>query len=138
MPPLFTLIDKLNAQPERQTELEADIWRQFGCHKTVLALDMSGFSLTVRRDGIVSYLAKIRQMQQLTIPLVKQYQGELVKCEADNLMAVFDDATHALQAAIAMSVGCKHLGQTVSIGLDYGHILLIKNKDCFGDAVNRA
>lgn len=138
MSPLFALIDELNAHPVHKVELEAEIWKQFGCHKTVLALDMSGFSLTVRREGIICYLAKIRKMQQHNIPLVSQFHGELVKCEADNLMAVFDDANHALQAAIAMSTGCKHMGQTVSIGLDYGHILLIKNKDCFGDAVNKA
>lgn len=138
MATLFDYIDQINAHPDAKTRLEAEIWQHFGCHKTVLALDMSGFSLTVRRDGIVSYLARIRQMQHITMPLVGKFDGELVKCEADNLMAVFDNCNQAVLAAIAMSTGCQQMGQTVSIGLDYGRILLMKHQDCYGDAVNKA
>ncbi len=134
----FSLIDQLNDQPEQKAALEASLWQQYGAQKAILALDMSGFSLMVRRDGIVAYLAKIRRMQQLTLPLVAQYQGELVKCVADNIMAVFDDCQQAINAALAMSRACHNIGQSVSIGLDYGRILLINNEDCYGDAVNRA
>ena len=134
----FSFIDKLNLEPTQKAVLEKEIWQQYGHDKAIFALDMSGFSLTVRRDGIVAYLAKIRKMQQLAIPLVNANQGEVVKCVADNLMAVFDDANCAVMAAIAIRQSCQELGQPVSIGLDYGRILLIQKQDCFGDAVNKA
>lgn len=134
----FSLIDQLNLNPAEKNTFEAEIWQNYGHDKVILALDMSGFSLTVRRDGIIAYLAKIRKMQQLAIPLVINHQGEVVKCVADNLMAVFDDANCAVHAAIAINLASQDIGQSVSIGLDYGRILLIHNQDCYGDAVNKA
>ena len=50
----FSLIDQLNLNPAEKNTLEAEIWQNYGHYKVILALDMSGFSLTVRRDGIVS------------------------------------------------------------------------------------
>lgn len=134
----FNLIDQLNAHPEHKTELEAQIWQNYGFNKAVLALDMSGFSLTVRRQGIIAYLAKIRKMQHCTQPLISQYQGELVKYSADNLMAIFDDCQQALLAAMAISQQCQQQETPVSIGLDFGRILSIPQQDCYGDAVNIA
>jgi len=134
----FALIDRLNAHPELKEQLEAQIWQYYGFNKAVLALDMSGFSLTVRRQGIIAYLAKIRKMQHCTQPLITQYQGELVKYSADNLMAIFDDCQQALLAAIDISQQCKHQQTPVSIGLDVGRILTIPQQDCYGDAVNIA
>jgi len=134
----FALIDRLNAHPELKEQLEAQIWQNYGFNKAVLALDMSGFSLTVRRQGIIAYLAKIRKMQHCTQPLITQYQGELVKYSADNLMAIFDDCQQALLAAIAISQQCQQQDTPVSIGLDFGRILLIPQQDCYGDAVNIA
>ena len=134
----FALIDQINSSPKDSSLIQEEIWQYYGHHKAVLALDMSGFSLTVRRDGILAYLAKIRKMQQLAIPLVNSNQGDVVKCVADNLMAVFDNANCAVMAAIAIRQTCQELNQPVSIGLDYGRILLIHQQDCFGDAVNKA
>lgn len=136
MKTFFALIDKLNTYPDEQAQISKEIWQTYGCQKAVLALDMSGFSSTVRREGIIGYLAKIRQMQCLTEPLVLQHQGEVVKYEADNLLAVFDDCQMALEAALAISKVCLETG--VSIGLDYGQILHIEHKDCYGDTVNIA
>ncbi len=134
----FSLIDQMNRHPEQSPELEKLIWQTFGADKAVLALDMSGFSLTVRRDGILAYLRKIRLMQEVALPLIRQHQGDVVKCEADNLMVTFDDCHDAVAAATAIRQACMDIGQEVSIGVDYGHILLIPETDCFGDAVNLA
>lgn len=134
----FSLIDQLNAHPEQAETLEALIWQTFGVEKAVLALDMSGFSLTVRRDGILAYLQRIRRMQQVSLPLVPAHGGEVVKCEADNLMLVFNSGLQAVQAALAIRNACHAIGQEVSIGLDYGRILYIPESDCYGDAVNLA
>jgi class 3 adenylate cyclase len=138
MQTFFGLIDRLNAHPEQKDELETQIWQQYGFDKAVLALDMSGFSLTVRRQGIIAYLAKIRKMQHCTQPLILQHNGELVKYSADNLMATFDDCQQALLAAIDIRQQCQQQDAPVSIGLDFGRILTIPQQDCYGDAVNIA
>src|SRR6476620_8769543 len=92
------LLDALNAAtPERRPAIEQLINDTFQCRKAVLALDMSGFTLTVRRDGILSYLCQIRRMQKLTLPIMLSHEGEIVKYDADNLMAVFANAEHAVE-----------------------------------------
>lgn len=139
------LLDTLNsAPPDRKPAVQQLILDAFQRRKAVLALDMSGFTLTVRRDGILAYLCQIRRMQQITTPIVLAHQGSIVKNEADNLLAVFDDTQQAVRAALAMlhAAACAS-GSVVpsiafSIGIDYGEVLLIEHADCFGDAVNLA
>ena len=97
------LLDTLNsAPPDRKPAVQQLILDAFQRRKAVLALDMSGFTLTVRRDGILAYLCQIRRMQQITTPIVLAHQGSVVKNEADNLLVVFDDAQQAVRAALAM------------------------------------
>lgn len=139
------LIDALVAAPlHRRAAIEQVIRETFERPKAVLALDMSGFSLSVRREGILPYLCQIRRMQKLTLPIVLAFGGELVKFEADNLLAVFDDAGQATEAALAMiAAAAVESSETApplafGIGIDYGEILLLDRIDCFGDAVNLA
>lgn len=137
----YALIDRLDRcdAGERRT-LEELIWSTFGVERTVLALDMSGFSRTVQAQGIVSYLARIRRMQQVSAPLVAARDGEVVKFTADNLMAVFTDPRQALAAAADIRRDCLALPEPleVSIGLDHGRFLYVPHSDCFGDPVNVA
>lgn len=146
MKDFFELIDRLNDAPGGERgEIERELVQRYQRDKAVLALDMSGFSLTVRRSGIVSYLCCIRRMQQIMQPLLSDLRGELVKFEADNLLAVFDRPADALAAELAMHRAVQAsetpLGEValaVGIGMDYGPVLLIPGKDCYGDAVNMA
>lgn len=139
MKDFFSLIDQLDrATSGERTALERQLAERYQCHKAVLALDMSGFSLSVRRDGIVSYLCCIRRMQLAMAPLVPEFRGQLVKFEADNLLAVFDDPACAVAAAAAMTRAARGAALEVAIGLDYGPVLLVPGQDCYGDAVNIA
>ena len=54
MKTFFSLIDQLNNTSDHSDDIKAEIWRTYGANKAVLALDMSGFSSTVRREGIIS------------------------------------------------------------------------------------
>ena len=133
----------LAASDEERPKIEREINHAHLRHKSVLALDMSGFTLSVRRDGILSYLCQIRRMQKLTLPIVHAHEGELVKFEADNLLAVFDDPVQAVEAAVAMHGMAAESGKdgpplSFSIGIDHGDLLLITGVDCFGDTVNLA
>ena len=145
------LLDTLNAAPMAgKSAIEQQILASYQRCKAVLALDMSGFTLTVRREGILAYLCQIRRMQQLTRPIVLAHQGQVVKNVADNLLAVFDDPAQAVEAALAMvrasqnSAALESADGTAltpiafSIGIDFGDVLLIEGAECFGDVVNLA
>lgn len=126
--------------------IETKLWEDYGTELAVFVLDMSGFSLLTRKYGIVHYLSMVKRMQLTTEPILKSYGGSLIKYEADNCFAVFPDPLSAVNAALAMQhafeasnlMTSDDLDIYISCGIDYGRILVIKDEDCFGDAVNRA
>lgn len=126
--------------------IEDRLWADYGAEYAVFVLDMSGFSLLTRKYGIVHYLSMVRRMQLTTEPIVKSYNGSMIKYEADNCFAVFPDPLSAVNAAIAMQhafsaanlLTSDDLDIHIACGIDYGKILVIGHEDCFGDPVNRA
>lgn len=127
-------------------QIEESMWEEFGTEVAVFVLDMSGFSLLTRKYGIVHYLSMVRRMQLTTEPIVRSFGGSMIKYEADNCFAVFPDPLSAVNAAIAMQRAFRaenlltsdDLDIHISCGIDYGKILVVGHKDCFGDPVNRA
>lgn len=132
--------------PEARKPVEERLWREFGATRAVLVIDLSRFSTLTERYGIVHNLAMIRRMQLSTGPLIEQAGGTVVKYEADNCYAMFDEVLPAVQAAIAIHESFNALnleGQeefeiSVGIGIDYGEVLLTGGSDYFGLTVNRA
>jgi adenylate cyclase len=135
------LIDRLNAAAgAERARVEAEIWQAFGVEQAVLVLDMSQFSLSVRRDGILPYLGHIRRMQRLMSPVVEAHGGQVVKFVADNLFATFATAEAAALAAIAMqrALSENDAGFAIAIGIDHGRFLLLPEGDAWGDPINVA
>jgi class 3 adenylate cyclase len=131
---------------EKRHTIENALWEKYGAEYAVFVLDMSGFSLLTRKYGIVHYLSMVRRMQLTTEPIVKSYGGSMIKYEADNCFAIFPDPLSAVHAAIAMQhafnaanlLTSNDLDIHIACGIDYGKLLIIGHKDCFGDPVNRA
>ena len=136
----------LAATDKQRQDIEVTLWDEFGATKAVLVMDMSGFSRLTQRYGIVHYLSMVRRMQLTAQPIIEQYGGEVVKFEADNCFAAFPDPYSATRAGIALNAaffGMNILTPDesdirVSMGIDYGDVLLIGGPDYFGDTVNRA
>ncbi len=147
METFYKFLDKYNSVSALEAKLvEEEIWANYKVEKTVLVLDMSGFSLLVQRHGIIHYLGMIRRMQVATKPIVEKFRGEVVKYEADNLYAVFDSSLDAVNAAVSINIAIEAMNTItestkdlfVSIGIASGEMILIKNRDFFGDCVNLA
>jgi len=141
---LKRLLDEIIEYPERRDTLEKTIDTIFGQEKAILVLDMSGFSRTTQRYGIVQFLLMIHQMQLIAEPCVIAHHGLLVKAEADNLFCLFDtvpEAVSAAQDAIAhLSAANIMLPEDkdiyVSIGIGYGRILNVDDHDLYSNEVN--
>jgi adenylate cyclase len=126
--------------------IEKTLWQKFGHKKAILVMDMSGFSLLTQKFGIVHYLSMVKRMQITAQPIVEQNAGQVVKFEADNCYAMFDDVPACLRAAVALNKAFDAMNVhtdepfdiRVSIGIDYGDVLLVGGPDYFGDVVNRA
>ena len=123
-----------------------EIDRIFGEDGAVMVLDMSGFSRTTQRCGIVEGLLMTYRMRKLAAPLIAACAGRIVKSEADNLYCMFADVCGAIEAARAIRAGMEARNATLgederlyaSIGIGYGRILNIDASDIFGDEVNLA
>ena len=132
--------------PALRKKLETTLWEDYGQEQTVFVLDMSGFTRLTRKYGIIHYLSMVRRMQLTSGPIVKSFDGYMIKYEADNCFAIFPTPLQAVNAAIAMQhafdaaniLTADDLDIRIACGIDYGKILIIGTDDCFGDAVNRA
>ena len=118
---------------------------RLGAQGTVLVCDSSGFTRITRARGILHFLSLLAQSYQLSHPIVARHGGVLIKSEADNLIARFDDPVAAVRCAMAIQRAHQERNSSLpedehfhlAIGLDYGSYLLLED-DAFGDAVNIA
>ena len=144
---LYQMLDKyIGAGPDELDGIEAEIWNTLGVEKTVLVVDMSGFSRITREEGLVRFMAMVRLMQQTTRPIAERFRGAVLKYEADNLFALFDRVKDAADAAVAMNIAFESTNIVmdpvrdihICAGVDKGRLLYDDGADAFGDAVNIA
>jgi class 3 adenylate cyclase len=143
---LERLLNEIIDHPEDRLEITRTIEDIFGQEKVVMVLDMSGFSRTTQRLGIVSFLLMIHQMKLLAVPCIEAATGLVLKAEADNLFALFDTVDDAVRAGreIIQRLNAANMvlpeGRKlyVSIGIGYGNVLNIEDRDLWGDEVNLA
>lgn len=142
---LHDLLDQRLKYPDRQTEIDAQIRQSFEKDCAIFVLDMSGFSSVVQRHGIIHFLAMVQRMRNVVRPCVERYNGLIVKFEADNCFAVFQNVDEAVKAIDDIRYELKQLNdQTpdesdvhVSVGIGYGTVLLFCD-DLYGDQLNLA
>ena len=79
-------------------------------------------------------------------PIVEASGGKLLKCDADNCYAFFETTDQALKASFDVNAAIFASNEEfpleehiyLSIGIDYGRVLLIGDMDFYGDPVNTA
>jgi class 3 adenylate cyclase len=122
------------------------IWEQFGAEGAVFISDMASFSSTSRKIGVCHFLKLIHRARQMIAPLIAQNNGLLLKCDADNCYAFFESTDDAIRASFDINAELfRHNDEFslteqiyLSVGIDYGRVLLIGDKEFFGDPVNTA
>jgi len=143
---LARLLDARNEHPESLAEIDAEIWQRFGRTRAVLVLDMCGFSRLTMRYGITHFLAMIRRLQTIVRPVIATGGGRVVKTEADNVFATFDDVPQALATARAIQRSLDTANTFLpedwdlhaAIGIGYGPMLLVGEDELFGSEMNIA
>ena len=143
---LRRLLGVRNQFPERIDEIDEQLRAAFERTVAVLVLDMVGFSRLTVEYGIIHYLAMIHQMEEAARPAVTGNGGVVVKQEADNLYAIFDDPALALESALDIFRAFDAVNSVVppgrdifgSIGIGYGATLVIDERDMYGCEVNIA
>ena len=127
-------------------EIKKSIWEKFGTSGTAFISDMANFSSTSRSLGICHFLKMIHRARQIVTPLIESNNGILLKSEADNCYAFFEDPGNAIQASLDINEELFRRNQDhgideqifLSVGIDYGDLLLVGDSDFYGDPVNSA
>jgi class 3 adenylate cyclase len=143
---LDRLLQERNEHPERAQEIDAKIRETFAETRAIMVLDMSGFSRLTIRYGIIHFLAMIHRMNAIACPVIEEYQGKVVKLDADDVFAVFPDVAMAVDASVdilkrleAVNTGLPdEMDLYASIGIGYGEVLNMGWQDMFGEQMNLA
>jgi adenylate cyclase len=143
---LRRLLSIRNQFPERIQEIDQQVRDAFARQVAILVLDMVGFSRLTVQHGIIHYLAMIHQMEEAARPAVIGNGGRVIKQEADNLYAIYEDPAHALESALDIFRAFNTVKNVVpperdifgSVGIGYGPSLVIEGEDLFGSEVNFA
>jgi class 3 adenylate cyclase len=98
------------------------------------------------RYGITHFLAMIRRLQTIVRPVIAAGGGHVVKTEADNVFATFDDVPQALATARAIQRSLDTANTFLpedwdlhaAIGIGYGPLILVGDDDVFGSEMNIA
>lgn len=126
--------------------IDARIWDIFGENWAVMFTDLSGFSRYVAEYGIIHFLQNIHESQRIFDPCIEVHDGVLVKVEGDSMLVLFRQPDKAVECAIDMQHATTLYNRDKSdaekillcVGIGYGRILTIGDRDVFGEEVNAA
>jgi adenylate cyclase len=132
--------------PNKAESIREGIWEKFGTEGAVFISDMASFSSTSRKIGVCHFLKMIHRARQIIAPIIEGNNGTLLKCDADNCYAFFTNTDDAIQAsfdvnrALFKANDAFGIGEQIylSVGIDYGRVLMAGDIDFFGDPVNTA
>ena len=132
--------------PNKAESIREGIWERFGTEGAVFISDMASFSSTSRKIGVLHFLKMIHRARQIIAPIIEGNNGILLKCDADNCYAFFTQTDDAIQAsfdvnrALFKANDAFGIGEQIylSVGIDYGRVLMAGDIDFFGDPVNTA
>ena len=111
----------------------------------VLVGDSSGFTRKTHRYGILRFLSVMTRCYDRLIPILRRRRGKVLSHDADDILAVFDDASDAVEAAVEMNRWLRNHNRgrsdadrfNVCIGIHFGPVVYLSD-DVYGDAVNVA
>lgn len=131
---------------DEQAKVRKSIWDEFGTTGCTFISDMANFSSTSRTLGVCHFLMLIQRARDVMAPIIHEHGGLLLKCDADNCYAFFEEpdaaigASYDINAELFRANEMRDIDERIymSVGIDYGEVLLVGEEDFYGDPVNTA
>lgn len=128
--------------------LSASEFRARHCRRrAILALDMTGFTLTSMRCGELDALLRVFNAQKVCVPVLQAAGARHLRCFADDIVALFDEPGSALDAAVtihdrveafnASPMAGEHPAECC-IGIGFGDVFSIGPNRAQGEEMNLA
>lgn len=143
---LEKLINERLRSGSDKAAIDQRIWDLFGEEWAVMFTDLAGFSSGVASFGIIHFLQIIQESQRLLIPCIDGFDGILLKIDGDSMMVIFRNVTKAIECASSMQRTCAAYNAEqedaeqirLCVGLGFGRLLRIGDRDAYGSEVNAA
>ena len=113
---------------------EEALWAKYGYERAILSLDMTGFTYSAIHNGELQSLLRILDAQKVCAPVLQEFDAELIRFFADDIVAIFEDPSVALDASfelhrrVALFNQSRPAGDNTTeccIGIGYGRVLAI-------------
>jgi hypothetical protein len=113
---------------------EAAFRDKYSWRRAILSLDMTDFTSSAMRGGELDSLLRIFDAQKVCVPALKSFDAELIRCFADDIVALFEDPMAALDAAFEIhrrirlfneSPLARNNATECCIGIGFGDVLAI-------------
>ena len=115
--------------------------------RAVLAMDMTGFTLSALEVGEINSLTRIFDAQRAALPVLQDNGAELIRCFADDIVALFSDAGTAIDTALEIHRRIDQFNTSplasahptvCCAGIGFGSMFAIGPNLAQGDEMNRA
>ena len=124
-----------------------DLDRKYLYRRAILTLDFTGFTVQAMNGRQVHALLRILDAQRVCVPALHEHGASLVRAFADDLVGLFEDPAHALDAAFEIhrriaafnhSTHASERPAQACIGIGFGDVYAIGPNLAMGDEMNRA
>ena len=132
----------------RAGHINEGAFRDKYCRETaILDIDMTGFTLSAFEVGEINSLTRIFDAQRVLLPVLQDYGAELIRCFADDVVALFEDPGVAVDAALVIHERVRRFNASAlasahptvcCAGIGFGSVFAIGPNLAQGDEMNRA
>lgn len=126
---------------------EADFAEKYHWERAILSMDMTGFTASAIHRGELQSLLRIFDAQKVCIPVLQEYGAELIRCFADDIVALFPEPEAALDASFEVHRRIQLFNESslasvnptqCCAGIGFGKVYAIGPNLAQGDEMNRA
>ena len=126
---------------------EAEFNEKYHWERAILAMDMTGFTNAAMHRGEIHSLLRIVDAQKVVIPVLQEFGAQLIRCFADDVIALFEDPNHALDASFEIHRRIEVFNDSplssdhptrCCAGIGFGTVFAIGPNLAQGDEMNRA
>ena len=126
---------------------EAAFRQKYHRDRAILSIDMTGYTASAMQYGELQSLLRIMNAQRVVIPVLQDLGAELIRCFADDIVALFHEPNAAIDAAFeiherirvfnASPLACEN-PPSCCVGIGFGRLFAIGPNLAQGDEMTQA
>jgi len=132
---------------QRRVMTEAEFDDKYLRQRAILSMDMTGFTSSAISLGELQSFLRIVDAQKVAIPVLQEFGAELIRCFADDIVALFLEPGSAVDAAFEIHRRIQQFNASplaskspplCCAGIGFGQVFAIGPNLAQGDEMNRA